>query len=357
VYDAPQSYASSLVVAPTSNKAYAIASKDCNVIHLNPYIIPLASLPTTITHGMYSSARMRQAIAEASGVAGTLHGLARIVGYKAEFRGMVHPGTTLKCNVQLIAMQDGLKQCVGELRTMDTDTLVLKATARVQQSPIAYLFTGQGSAQVNMGQELYQQSATAKAVWDTAEKFLSDKYGFSILTIVRQNPKSLTVNFQQNAKGEEMKRRYLSLGLLQLKKEDEEPASPKSPSDVAAAATSAELARLPNSYTFQSSEGLLYATQFQQPSILLQETAAFVDLRSRGVVQSTAKLSGHSLGEVRHSTSSAPLNSPSVSTQPTHILFSIDAFLVCLLVSTVVWLLAWRAPPCPAWPRSCSCVA
>lgn len=297
IYETPQNYAPSIIVAPNSNKAYAIASKDCNVIHLNPYLIPLASLPTTITHGMYSSARMRQAISESSGASGVLHGGARIVSYKAEFRGMVHPGSALKLQLHLVGMNDGRKSIVGEMRTVADDTLVLRGTALVQQSPVAYLFTGQGSAQVNMGMELYATSSVAKDVWNEAESFLRETYGFSILEIVKNNPKTLTVSFEDTPAGREMKRRYLALGLLKMTSTGEDNSSAASMAEVASRATDAELARLPNSYTYLGSEGLLYATQFQQPAILLQETAAFVDLRSRGLVQSTAKLAGHSLGE------------------------------------------------------------
>jgi len=294
VYDQAQSYPSTLLRAPASNRAYAVASKDVNVIHLNPYLIPLASLPTTITHGMYSSAKMRQAVAMATGASGVLHGRARIVRFHAEFRGMVLPGTLLRSTVRLLSMRDGLKQVEGELRDAATDTLVLRATAAVQQPPTAYLFTGQGSAQPNMGMELYGTSPQARAVWDAAEQFLREKYGFSILHIVRSNPKSLTVTFPRGQKGEEMKAQYIRLGLL--KRPGAQAAASGAASPTPDDWSAAELAAA-TSYTFASSEGLLYATQFQQPGILLCSSAAFADLRAKGVVQPTAKLSGHSLGE------------------------------------------------------------
>ena len=51
------------------------------------------------------------------------------------------------------------------------------------------------------------------------------------------------------------------------------------------------------SYTFRSPTGLLSATQFTQPALTLMQMAAFEDLRSKGVIQSTSVFAGHSLGE------------------------------------------------------------
>jgi len=314
-YPSPQHYPQRTIMAPKSNRAYAIASTDVNVIHLQPYFLSLANLPDTIVHGMFSSAKMRQLIADASGAAGVMHGRARLVQYKAEFTGMVLPAAQLTVSIALHALQDGLKQVVGELRRADTEQLVLRATALVQQPPIAYVFTGQGSAQVNMGMDLYGTSTHARAVWDEADSFLQNQYGFSILHVVRNNPKTLTVHFPKSVAGTEMKMRYASLGLIKPAKKaaasgKEEQASNKGqdvPASVSAAPATppsptnkdldpSDYAHV-HSYTFQSSEGLLFATQFQQPAILLQETAAFSDLKAKGAVQRTARLSGHSLGE------------------------------------------------------------
>lgn len=44
------------IQAPDENAGYAIASKDFNPIHTNIYFAQLANLPTTITHGMWTSA-------------------------------------------------------------------------------------------------------------------------------------------------------------------------------------------------------------------------------------------------------------------------------------------------------------
>ena len=46
--------------APFSNQPYSNISKDFNPIHVNPYFSNLASLPGTITHGMWTSAASRK---------------------------------------------------------------------------------------------------------------------------------------------------------------------------------------------------------------------------------------------------------------------------------------------------------
>jgi fatty acid synthase subunit beta len=45
--------------APFSNEPYSKISGDFNPIHVNPYFSDFASLPATITHGMWSSAATR----------------------------------------------------------------------------------------------------------------------------------------------------------------------------------------------------------------------------------------------------------------------------------------------------------
>jgi malonyl CoA-acyl carrier protein transacylase len=50
------------------------------------------------------------------------------------------------------------------------------------------------------------------------------------------------------------------------------------------------------SYTFTHPAGLLFATQFTQPALVLVEKAAFDDLRDSGVVPARVLFAGHSLG-------------------------------------------------------------
>ena len=50
----------SLYRAPSSNEPYSKISGDFNPIHTNPYFAAFASLPGTITHGMFTSAATRR---------------------------------------------------------------------------------------------------------------------------------------------------------------------------------------------------------------------------------------------------------------------------------------------------------
>ena len=52
-----------------------------------------------------------------------------------------------------------------------------------------------------------------------------------------------------------------------------------------------------SSYTFMHPDGLLFLTQFAQPTLTLLEKATFVDMQSKGLAQQGAKFAGHSLGE------------------------------------------------------------
>lgn len=66
------------------------------------------------------------------------------------------------------------------------------------------------------------------------------------------------------------------------------------------------LTRNSTSYTFSEARGLLYATHFAQPAIILVEKAMFEHMRSKGLVQEGAMFAGHSLGEYGALSSMAP---------------------------------------------------
>lgn len=58
-----------------------------------------------------------------------------------------------------------------------------------------------------------------------------------------------------------------------------------------------DLGKNASSYTFTHPAGLLFLTEFAQPTLTLLEKATFVDLQSKGLAQREAKFAGHSLGE------------------------------------------------------------
>jgi fatty acid synthase subunit alpha, fungi type len=59
-YSLTSSSAPSTFIAPSTNEPCSKVSGDFNPIHINPYFSDCASLPGTITHGMWSSAATRK---------------------------------------------------------------------------------------------------------------------------------------------------------------------------------------------------------------------------------------------------------------------------------------------------------
>lgn len=270
------------IKVPKTNKAYARVSKDTNPIHVSPVFAHYANLPGTVTHGMCTSAMVfklvERSIAEADP--------SRIRRYSASFDGMVRPGDELKIQAEHVAMIDGRMLVQIQAFNDQSGEKVLEAEAEVEQAPTAYLFTGQGSQEKAMGMALYESSEAARALWDSADKYLLETYGVSIIDIVRNDPKALTVYFG-GARGRKIRDNYLAMTIERVAEDGrviQEPIikslTPKS-----------------QSYTFSDPRGLLYSTQFAQPALVLMEMAAYLDLKSKGLIQEGASYAGHSLGE------------------------------------------------------------
>ncbi|CAH7689739.1 fatty acid synthase subunit beta [Phakopsora pachyrhizi] len=275
---------------PPSNQPYSKTSADWNPIHCNPYFASLASLPGTITHGMWSSAATRSVVER---VAAEGHG-DRVKSYEVSFTGMLLPETPLKVELKHIGQTSRGYKLISvttyalpnESSSSAEPTKVLVGTAEVDQAPTGYVFTGQGSQEPGMGMELYNQSAVAKAVWDEADRHLGEVYGFSILEIVRNNPKEKVVHFG-GIKGHGIRRRYMEMTYQTTDKDG----------NVKTLPLFGDIDLRTSRYTFSSPTGLLYATQFAQIALVVTEKAAFEDLREKGLIQEGAPFAGHSLGE------------------------------------------------------------
>jgi hypothetical protein len=159
----------------------------------------------------------------ASGGAQSFEGARLVRSFEASFVGMVMPGDEIVTQVTHVGMHAATGRRVllvessavrrggaGSPFAAGAVEPVLRATAHAEQVPTAYVFTGQGSAAAGMGMALYESSPVARAVWDEADRHLFDTYGFSILHVVRANPKALTVHFG-GQRGADIRRNFMAL--------------------------------------------------------------------------------------------------------------------------------------------------
>jgi fatty acid synthase subunit beta len=268
--------------APASNETYARVSGDYNPIHVSRVFSSYANLPGTITHGMYSSAAVRSLVETWAAE----NNIGRVRGFHASLVGMVLPNDMVAVKLQHVGMIAGRKIIKVEASNKETEEKVLVGEAEVEQPVTSYVFTGQGSQEQGMGMELYASSPVAQEVWDRADRHFLENYGLSIIDIVKNNPKELTVYFG-GPRGKAIRQNYMAMTFESVNADG----------SIKSEKIFKEVDENTASYTYRSPTGLLSATQFTQPALTLMEKASFEDMRSKGLVQRDSSFAGHSLGE------------------------------------------------------------
>ena len=205
--------------------------------------------------------------------------------YDVNFVGMVLPGDELTVKIKHTAMRDG-NFVVGVSTINQRGENVLEGTAEVAQPTTVYAFTGQGSQEQGMGMDLYNSSPAARAVWDSADAHLISAYGFSIVEIVRENPKKKTIHFG-GIKGQAIRERYMEMTYDTTDKDG----------NIKSLPLFADISIRTLQHTFTHPKGLHFTTQFALIALVIISCAAFKDMRSKGLVQPGAAFAGHSLGE------------------------------------------------------------
>ncbi|WP_344766658.1 fatty acid synthase subunit beta domain-containing protein [Aeromicrobium panaciterrae] len=233
VHDTPRkSRGAASVVAPTDLRAFAAVTGDHNPIHTSVAAARLAGLGGPIVHGMWVSAAAQQVVSGR-----------RITGWTTRFMAPVRPGATVDIRADRVGLDAGAE--VLDISCRVEGEVVMAATARLEAPRTAYAFPGQGIQHQGMGMAAYARSKAAREIWDRADAHTREALGFSILTVVRDNP---TVLVAQGV-------------------------------------------------THKHPDGVLFLTQFTQVAMAVLGAAQMAELRESGAFVEGSILAGHSVGE------------------------------------------------------------
>ncbi|MBM4345074.1 MAG: DUF1729 domain-containing protein, partial [Deltaproteobacteria bacterium] len=228
------------VRAPVDALAFSGAGGDFNPIHHSVLAARLAGLSAPIVHGMWTAGRASQFAAAACGVAES-----HVRAVSATFSAPVALGGVLYLSASRVAVRQGLRVVEVGVHLGKDGPEAARARYEIAPPATAYVFPGQGVQQQGMGMAGFARSPAARAVWERADAFTRAELGFSVLDVVRHNPKSLVVRGDR---------------LLHP-------------------------------------EGVLQLTQFTQVAMAVLAMAQVAELRGAGVLDETAATCGHSVGE------------------------------------------------------------
>ncbi len=227
-----------VIFAPRNPEVFAELSGDFNPIHRSNLLARVAGLPGRIVHGMWTSHAAQAFLVDELGV-----GPERLLSWRIDFMGIVEPGERLNFTAARVAVKDARRRV--EVKVLRGDEPVAIAHATVAAARTAYVFPGQGIQAQGMGLDAIKRCPAAKEVWQRADKHCRAELGFSVIEVVRDNPKFLTV-------GDE---------------------------------------------TFRHPAGVLHLTQFTQVAMATLAAAQFAELTEAGARVQDCYIAGHSVGE------------------------------------------------------------
>ncbi|TPF97856.1 ACP S-malonyltransferase [Bifidobacterium sp. UTCIF-39] len=228
------------VTAPGEMTAFARTSGDFNPIHTSHRGAAVSGLAAPLVHGMWLSATAQYAV-QATDDKGAHY---EIAGWTYNMYGMVQLNDQVEISVERVGKVNhgGM---VLEVTSRIDGQIVSRGTAIVRAPKSAFVYPGQGIQKQGMVLDERAKSPAAREVWERADKLTRSKLGFSILAVVRDNPKELTAN----------------------------------------------------GVTYRHPEGLLNLTQFTQVALATVAFAQTARLREAGSDIWPAYFAGHSLGE------------------------------------------------------------
>ena len=227
------------VTAPAQLEAFATVSGDANPIHRSDVLARFVGLPGRIVHGMWTSAAATRAVLESAADGEP----SRLREWSVDFVAPVLPGQEVTFTVTRTGMREGA--LVVSVEAATADGVVAMGSCLVAGPRTMYVFPGQGIQSQGMGMDGYARSAAARSVWDEADAVTTERMGFSILEIVRDNPTSIE-----------------AVGT-----------------------------------TYRHPAGVLHLTQFTQVAMATLALATVAEMRAAGVFDPTAAVAGHSVGE------------------------------------------------------------
>lgn len=229
-----------VIRAPKDMTAFARTSGDFNPIHTSKRGAAISGLSAPLVHGMWLSAAA-QHVAQALDEKGAHYDL---VGWTYNMYGMVQLNDEVEITVERVGKvrRGGLAL---EVTCRVDGQIVSKASALTRAPRAAFVYPGQGIQKQGMSLDERAKSPAVRDTWERADKLTREKLGFSILAVVRDNPKELTAH----------------------------------------------------GVTYHHPEGLLNLTQFTQVALATVAFAQTARLREAGCDIWPAYFAGHSLGE------------------------------------------------------------